>query len=237
MTRGITKNRTSRGNDCVALIARSARGRRLRTRILAAFLKLVEKRHSLPSGDELSRLAGCSERSIYTHYTGRKQLIAEACEIVKTRIGPAVEVEAGASDLSLRVRSYVDRWSRTGEEVGGLFRALNNLQDSPGDFTPTGRWVAEQRIAEIESHFAPELGALAGPQRGCLIVAIEVLTDFAAWTRLHRERGMTRTDISKVWAAVITRMLAPRPQDEGGASDRGRDAGSVSGELCGLHRH
>lgn len=193
---------------------RTKRSRLTYQKIVEALIRHVGMRSRLPSHEELARTVGCSRSLIFFYFPDREHLLTAAHDHLKSTIGLSPSVRNERLDSAQRVRTYVNRWVRVCQRRARPFMAFLALNAGSLDFASTARRAAEQRLADIEAHFAAELGRLPASQRCSLIMALELLTDFSSWTRLRSDRKATAADIRMIWSSAIASLLATPPIDE-----------------------
>jgi AcrR family transcriptional regulator len=174
---------------------------RTRQAILAAARELLD-RGAEPSVGEVAKAAGVSRRTVYMHFTGVEQLLADAAleaagrELIEPELAPDGDAPARLEAL---VRT-MQRNSGATEELGRIIMR-HTLDAAPGDESAPRRGY--RRVEWIERALEPARDQLAPKDFQRLVSALTLLVGWEAMIVLRDLRGLTpkqAEDIS-AWAA------------------------------------
>jgi AcrR family transcriptional regulator len=175
--------------------------RRTRQAILAAARELLD-RGAEPSVGEIAKTAGVSRRTVYMHFTGIEQLLADAALEAAGRelIEPELEPDGDApARLEALVRA-LQRNSGATEELGRII-IRHTLDAAPGDESAPRRGY--RRVEWIERALEPVRGELPPKDYERLVSALTLLVGWEAMIVLRDLRGLTPKQAEDVsaWAA------------------------------------
>lgn len=186
---------------------RHARSRRTRARIVRAFLSLLRRRPGIPSGPEISSLAGCSLRTLYERFPTVEALHDEAGRHIERLAGRAPPVPA-RGERHQRIRQEVDRRIRSCRLHLPLWRVA---LAAPAGAKGLRERLDRKRRADREIFglvFAEELRHLGRASRDRIVLLAECTTSPASWALL-REQYRSIAEIRALWSNALD-LLLPR---------------------------
>ena len=192
--------------DPVRTDRRRERSARSREAIVTAFLELVEEGRTKPTGAEIARRAGVSERTLWGNVTDLETLY----EAAGARVRRYADELAVAIPTTLPFEERLERFcaQRTAShEAIGPFARANRLRDPGSAAVRANRanYVAYMR-ADLESVFAPELDRL-GPERDAVLLHLVTSTTWSAWSLLRDDLGLDADAASTVLRAGVRAVL------------------------------
>jgi AcrR family transcriptional regulator len=200
-------------HTCI-LIGVSDVKRRTRQAILAAAKELLD-RGVEPSVGEVAQAAGVSRRTVYMHFTGIEQLLADAALEAAGRelIEPELEPDG---DAPARLEAFVRAMQRNSgatEELGRII-IRHTLDAAPGDTSAPRRgfrrveWI-ERALEQVREELPPK-----DFQR--LVSALTLLVGWEATIVLRDLRGLTPKQAEDVSAWAAEALLRASLQSERG---------------------
>lgn len=207
------------GADTIDTDGRSLRRARNRDAVLDAVITCFQRGELDPSMDEVAKLAGVSNRSIYRYFDDRDHLIRAAVSHALRQNVP-VTAPAGGRTASFvqRVERFVDQRLETHRRLAPIARAAKLAAVS--EPIVAEEFEAERLMtrAVLLEYFAVEFDRLAPSERDRVAIAVELAfqldaIDFVASATLHH-----LDEIRAVLVGHLHRCLAPAGDDRAGVA-------------------
>jgi AcrR family transcriptional regulator len=186
-----------------AIDGRTARALRTREAIVDASIALVDEGDLRPTAPRIAERAKVSVRSVFQHFDDLEGLYAAVGDRLVDRL----------SYVGLIVDSRLPLGERILEVVRlrvALLEAITPIRRAATIHAPFSREVRSRLQAghdflrsEIETVFAPELGAMRKGDRAVTLDALDTALSWTSWDSLRSLNGRS-TDESK---AVVVRMV------------------------------
>ena len=160
-----------------------------REKIIAATISLIREGQVAPTSEMIALRAGVSARSIFFRFKDTADLYLTVIDHVIAEFLPKLPPMPTFGPSALRLRLFVDRRARSGEEFRHFWRTgLVLFSDHPA-ITARGDMVRMITRTRIATAFEPELAALAPERRESLIDAIATACDWEVWDMMRRYLG------------------------------------------------
>lgn len=186
---------------------RTARAERTRTAIVDALLTLLEEGDLQPPASRIAERAGISLRLIYHHFGDLESLFRAASSREAERLAALADPIDASLPLADRIDAVVAQRCNILELVTPVRRA-SLLQEPFSEGLRAARdaffVIGEQQVAEL---FAPELDALAPPQRAAVRAALSGALFWGLWNDL-RTSGRSIDDAQAAIRAILLGLLS-----------------------------
>ena len=160
-----------------------------REKILAATIGLIRDGQIVPTSEMIAARAGVSARSVFFRFKDTADLYLAVVDRVIAEFLPNLPAMPTVGPTALRLRLFVERRSRSGEEFRHFWRTGLVLFASHPAITARGDMVRAITRTRIATAFAPELAALPQDRRESLIDAIATACDWEVWDMMRRYLG------------------------------------------------
>ncbi len=179
---------------------RRERSRSSRSKIIDAYMLLVEGGEYAPTAARVAEAAGVGLRSVFRHFDDMENLYREACERIVARVLPILSEELEGANWKERLGSLAERRARLFTLVMPyrIFGSLK-LHDSPQIFAyHKGLYDIESSKIEAE---VPE-SVKADP---ITLAGIKAILSFDAWRYMRQELDLS---VEQVTVAVKQNLAA-----------------------------
>jgi AcrR family transcriptional regulator len=190
---------------------RYLRSVRTRQRLITSFLKLLRESREIPTAAQVAERAGCSQRSLSTHFSSLLDLSQAAAEYAYVQGRTQAVARHVDGDRQTRVKSQVETCARTYEEWLPLWRVLLQHQREADELRVWVQRVHDAALQRLELMYKPELSSLTDGERTDFLIALGALTDFESWVRMRETHGLSILEAQNVWIKAIDRILPPTP--------------------------
>ncbi len=183
---------------------RRERSRSSRSKIIDAYMQLVEAGEYAPTAARVAEAAGVGLRSVFRHFDDMENLYREACERLVAWIMPILHEDLNGATWKERLASLADRRTRILTMVMPyrIFGTLK-LNDSP-QISAYHKGLYDLESANIEAE-VPE-AVKADP---ITLASIKAVLSFDAWRYLRQELNLSAEDVT----LVVKRNLAATLRD------------------------
>jgi AcrR family transcriptional regulator len=191
----------------------AADGRRLRREanvdaVIEATLDLMAEGQVQPGAAAIAERAGISMRSLFRYFEDLDELALIAVERQAERADDLFVAIDGTGSLDGRITRLVEHRLALHRRIGGVLRAGRaRAHQHPAIAAALARRRLQLR-RQLEHLFAGELAA-AGPQRGDVLAALEVLTGPEALDALRVDRRMSAARAGAAVHRGVTALLTP----------------------------
>lgn len=191
---------------------RMARRQRNVDAVLDVVVEMFTEGELFPSVETVSKRSGLSVRSIYRYFGDPMELSDAAIRRHRQVSEPLAHLPSiGRGPLGQRIDDFVDMRLRLHDGVAAAYRAtVHNAPRYPRLRDELARSRHALR-AQFERQFAPELGALKGPDRDAVASAGDVLTQLDAIELLRRHRQLSVAETAAALRAGLRGLLGGDP--------------------------
>jgi AcrR family transcriptional regulator len=187
---------------------RTARRDRNRELVLDAVIELFTEDQLAPNAADVAERSGVSLRSVYRYFEDHEALVRAAIARHAERIAPLIDVpDVGVGPLAERIDRFVDQRMRLYDTAAPTVRAT--LLRAPGNAL-LGEQIERVRTRlseQTEAMFAPELAAMAPPQRRAAAAAVDTLLQFESAEHLRVRLGLSTGQAADVLRRSLTALL------------------------------
>ncbi|MEM7139965.1 MAG: TetR/AcrR family transcriptional regulator [Actinomycetota bacterium] len=186
---------------------RSARDER-RVRSLDAFIDLVLETGEHPRPEDVARRADVSIASLYRYFDNLEALRRDAATRLVDRFPDLFTIPGlGTGPLDERIASFASALFALHEELHPLqllARAQRAVEPDAAGLVDGARATT---TAQIRTHFAPELDAMAIEDRDDAVLAIAALSSVESWEQFRRSAQRSADETRRAWRRGIARLL------------------------------
>ncbi len=186
---------------------RSARAERTRAAIVDAHVALMLEGVLRPTGEQITRRAGVSPRSLWVHFSDLEELFtATAAEILGRQEARFVAIDPGLP-LPGRVAAFCRQRADALEQIAPLARASALREPFSTTLRDYHRRHLDLVRAEAEALFAQELSARPAGDRPVLLDAVVAASTWGAWVTLRDRLGLGAERARLVLEATVGALL------------------------------
>lgn len=182
---------------------RTARGRRTREAVIDALLSLIEEGNPQPSARQIAERGGVALRSVWTHFSDKESLYAEAAQREVTRLRAVKEEIDPGLPLPERITRFAEQRARILEKLSPVAQAARLLEP----FSPQLRASREAYYglarSNIKQVFGAELARYDESARRDLTDQILVVTSWSTWNTLRQELGIGYQRACELMAEIV----------------------------------
>jgi len=193
--------------DYAKVDGRSARAGRTRAAVATGLLALFQDGHLRPTALEIAERAGVSLRSVFQHFEDMDSLYAAVADAQMARLAHFISQEPAKGPLHARIQAFVDRRAELLETITPVRRAALLQEPFSQVLAERLRWAHEMAREEIERTFAPELSRIFAGERGDIVWALDVATNWSAWDTSRRMNGLSIGVSKRVMERMIIALL------------------------------
>jgi TetR/AcrR family transcriptional regulator of autoinduction and epiphytic fitness len=194
-------------SETVVTDGRVSRSARTRAAVVDALLALINSGNLRPTAREVADEAGVSLRSVYVHFDDVESLfVAAAARYFEGLQGLHIPCDPTAG-LDERIATLVESRLRI-YSAGHQVRRAAMLQEPFSPALARARDFGRRSgRAEIDTVFAPELGARAPDQGTRLRAALEVALSANTWETLTSNPDVPSEDVAALMADLVRAAL------------------------------
>lgn len=190
---------------------RLERSVRTREKLIDAYLEVALRVQREPMASEVARVAKCSMRTLFERFGSLHALgLAAFDAFLQRRVSTPAEAWVGRGRAE-RIRFQVTVRARNCEAWLGLWRLVVRHEGESERIDQRLQGVRDLTRRRLELMYRPELESLPPARREARLVALEAVTDYAAWGRLREREGLSVEAATEVWIEIVDRLLPPTP--------------------------
>ena len=188
---------------------RTARRDRNRLAVLDAVIELFAEDVLAPRPEQVAERSGVSLRSVYRYFSDPAELLRAAMARHLERVTPLLRIdEIGAGDLDDRIARFVDARLRLHEAIAPVARAARAAAPRNEIIRAQYDRTRSTLSAQVESHFAPELGAMPAGRRRAVASGIDALTQLEGLDHLRLHQGHALPRAAEILRQLVSILLA-----------------------------
>jgi AcrR family transcriptional regulator len=182
---------------------RHARAERTRAAVAEAMLDCFEAGLLRPAASEVAERAGVSTRAVFRHFDNMESLLEQAAELQNERVARQLPPLSFEGPRDERVDVLVARTSRAFELTTPVRRAALLIEPFSQTIRDRQAWLRAEVRRSIRRSFAPELDALAEPERRMRVAGLRALLSFSYWDELRQHERLSVAAATKTLTAAI----------------------------------
>ncbi len=188
---------------------RAARRERGRQAVVDATLDLLLERGRPPTPELIVERAGVSMSSLFRYVDGLAELQFEAMRQFRHRYGDLFELPAqpGAS-LADRIAGLVQSRLRLYATVAPVARVVRARAIEVPILAAALADLRSTQLAQVRSHFAPELTLLSPIAADDAAHSVAALTSFEVWDQQQAGGDRDSSQIERAWRTAVTALLS-----------------------------
>lgn len=190
---------------------RLLRSRRTRDRLLDAYLALLREGDGTPTSRRIAQRAQVSCRTVFAHFDDLETLHRLAGRRVLDEVVAAAVPVDPALPLDGRVAAYARGRAHVLELLHPVASAARLLEPSSPALAANRDLLLALSRQEVRQVFAPELAAVREDARDALVLALGLLSDWAAWWQLREESRLSPPEAERVVRQGVAALLAGLP--------------------------
>jgi len=181
---------------------RRRRGLDSRTRIVAAMLDIIREGEMSPSAEQVATRADVGLRTVFRHFADMDSLYSEMTGVIEAQLMALAGRPFLGADWKARVVEMVERRAEAFEKIAPFKHASEAIRHRSRFIqADSDRLVVILRqILELQLPQA----LIDDPLK---VEALDLLLSFEAWSRLHREQGLSSEQIIAVLRGAVRRVL------------------------------
>ncbi|MGZ6827288.1 MAG: TetR/AcrR family transcriptional regulator [Mycobacteriales bacterium] len=187
---------------------RLLRSRRTRDRVLDAYLALLREGDGAPTSARIAQRAQVSCRTVFAQFEDLETLRRLAGRRVLDEVVAATRPVDPALPLPDRVAAYAGGRARVLELLHPVASAARLLEPSSAALAANRDRLLALSRQEIREVFGPELAAVPPARRDALVLAVALLSDWAAWWQLREESRLPPAEAEQVVRTGVGALLA-----------------------------
>ena len=187
---------------------RVARRERNINSVLDVVLEMFAEESLFPTIEQVAKRSGLSLRSLYRYFADPAELLEAVIIRSRDRVANAVLLPSiGVGPLPDRISDFVDMRLRVYEISGPTYRAT--VANAPRHERVEAELTMNRDLmrAQFELQFAPELKALANPERRRVLDAGDLVTQIGSIDFLIHFRKLSDADTHAVVAGTLTALF------------------------------
>ena len=195
---GQLSNEQLSGSDLV-IDGRTARRNRNKDAVLDALIELAREGDGMgePSVEAIAERAAVSYRSVYRYFEDRTELMLSAIERVMGEDYAIFDVEGlGDGTFDTRIARLIEVRLAAYRRLAPLTRIAIRLRADEPAVAEAYEDVRGQMRAQLETQFAPELGALDTQDRAVVIAAVDAMFQAESLDYLADHEGLDDAEIA-----------------------------------------
>jgi TetR/AcrR family transcriptional regulator of autoinduction and epiphytic fitness len=188
---------------------RTARGRRTREAVIDALLSLLEEGNLQPSARQIADRGGVALRSVWTHFSDKESLYAEAGEREVARLRAVKEEIDPGLPLPERITRFAEQRARILEKLSPVAEAARLREPfSPQLRASRDAYYALAR-ANVEQVFGAELARYGESAGRDLTDQLLVVSSWSTWRTMRQELGIGYRRACELMADTLRALFRP----------------------------
>jgi AcrR family transcriptional regulator len=190
---------------------RRLRSERTRQNIIEAYLKLLRRDPQIPTSAQIAKEAGIAVRSVFERFSDLAALTLATADYAIAAGQAAAAPRDVDGDRPTRIASHVRTRAAACESWSPLWRVMLTTEQQVKELHMRVVMARQANIARMRLMYAPELAALAEPEREQLLVAMATMISFESWDQMRDCYDLSSEEALAVWRTAIDRLLPPTP--------------------------
>lgn len=178
-----------------------------RDKIIGAMIELIREGQVAPTSEAIALRAGVSARSVFFRFKDTAELYMAVIDRVIAEFLPKLPPMPTFGPTAVRLRLFVDRRARSGEEFRHFWRCGLVMFPDHAAIRARGEMVRTITRARIATAFEPELATLAPEMRESLVDAIATACDWEVWDMMRRYLGRSVEAAKTTLLSLVTGAL------------------------------
>lgn len=191
---------------------RRRRSEQTRQAIIEAYLDLVRANQEPPTAQEIAMRAGISTRSVFERFTDLLTLSLAVADYAFEQALAQAPVPNVDADFATRLKAQVEVRAAICEQWLPLWRTLLRHQSQSEELAVRISRIRAAMMSRLALVYGPELSTLPEPERGQLLISLDLLTGFESWGRMREDHGLSTEAARELWTVSIGRLLSAAAQ-------------------------